>query len=132
MTPYRTNAFAWSRPRFRFALSRRTRIAVAGAMVVMLVPAAIVAGRGYVSKRNEVAAQNSRLEAERFQKKAVAWRSAHPLSCPTLVDIGESPMSADAWNAGYAIECTATMTIVRSEHVQYPEQTYEDDPGFPR
>ncbi len=65
-----------------------------------------------------------------LQRKAVAWRSAHPLSCPALVDLGVSATHADVWNTGYGIECTATTTTVRSAG---PDRVYftADDVKYP-
>jgi hypothetical protein len=107
------------------------RLAVAVAMVAAFVAVASFVGRTFAAKRNAIAFTNARYEAERIQKKAVAWRSSHPLSCPTLADVGESPIQTDA-----RIECSATTTTVRSagadgkyftaDDPRYPEHTYDE------
>ena len=128
-TPYRTNAAGLRRGSFTW--SRRVRLVIVVVLIVMLVPAGFAIYRILANRRGEIAVANSTLEAKRFQREAVAWRSTHPLSCPTLADIGESPMAADVWNTGYAIECTATTTTVRSAG---PDRTYftADDLRYPK
>jgi hypothetical protein len=136
-TPYRTNV----RPSNDRASSRRQRafIALAAAVVVLGAAALSIPGRLYrTSHRKEIALANSRAEARSIQGRAVMWRSAHPLSCPTLTDLGRSD-EHDAWQSPYVVECQAlrvtldntAYTIVRSAG---PDGRYltEDDVVYPQ
>jgi hypothetical protein len=76
-----------------------------------------------------IARMNSRAAAKTIQGRAIAWRFAHPLSCPTLTDLGSAD-ERDAWQNPYVIECTGETAVSsagpdRRDHTQddihYPE-----------
>jgi hypothetical protein len=125
-TPYRTNAAVPSHGRLAFS-QHAIRLLIACAVVLFFATLWLATNRRAQRRIDVVHAMD---EAKRLQLEAVDWRSVHPVSCPTLGDLGVPATHADPWNMAYAIECTTTTTTVRSAG---PDRTYftADDPRYP-